>query len=139
MAAFTSEVLVREKFQSTDTSLVTVAAVAAAIDDAHTELIARLDPAYDTVPRRMVSCSGKRSSRARTCCMPWRRAMRLAQRAVTIGGQRVEGGARFAGLMAMARQAERHAWERLSPYLLDIPTQAVARVTDSQPILGENG
>jgi hypothetical protein len=136
MAAFTTETAVREKFQATDAALVTPAAIEAAIEDAHTEVLARLDPMHDTAPAAEGLVLGETMLAGAHLLRALAAGDAVAQRAVSIGGQRVEGGARFAALMTMAAQTERHAWEQLAPFLIDVPRRGIVRTTDTQPILG---
>jgi hypothetical protein len=60
----------------------------------------------------------------------------VEQKQLTIGGQRIEAGARFNALMAMSGLAERNAWHLLEPYLADRPSMDVLKTTDSVEVLG---
>jgi hypothetical protein len=56
---------------------------------------------------------------------------------ITLGGQRIDTGQRFATLITLAERTEEQAWETLSPYLAVPAGRNVADVTDSTPVLGE--
>jgi hypothetical protein len=125
MPSFTTESMVRLRFQLQDTASVPADLVEAAIDDAHA------DPPW---PQALVLgetlLAGANVYRAV--------AAKDAhdQKHVVVGGQRVEGGQRFGALTAVARTTRAAAWRLLAPFLRDHPPHAPAAVTDSIPVLG---
>lgn len=136
MASFAVEAAVRRKFQLEDAAVVSAELVQASIDDAHLLLIARLDPEVDTVSPPDAVVLGE-TLLAGACLLASLASKDAAeQRELTIGGQRIGPGKRFASLMAMSSKAERRAWEALAPYLAAAPGETPARVTDSQAVLG---
>ncbi len=59
------------------------------------------------------------------------------QQRVAIGRQRVEEGARFRSLLAIAAAAEAEGWRWLAPFAEAWSSRKLARPTDSKPVLGE--
>jgi hypothetical protein len=137
--AFTSETLVRERFQAHDTTAVPQSLVLAAIDDAHTELMRHLDPAHAAEPAPDALALGETLLAGAHLLHALASGDALAQRRVAIGGQRIEEGQRFAALMAAAARAERRAWEMLEPYVRAVPARRVLDATETIPVLGERG
>lgn len=135
--AFTSETLVRERFQAHDTQAVPQALVLAAIGDAHTELLRHLDPAHGAEPAPDGLVMGETLLAGAHLLHALASGDALAQRRVAIGGQRIEEGQRFAALMAVAARAERRAWETLEPYLRAVPARRILDATETIPVLGE--
>lgn len=137
MAAFTNESLVREKFQLHDTALVSSALVATSIDDAHTELLRHLDPAFDTSPAEAALVAGETLLAGAHVYRSLAAKDAHDQKHVLIGGQRLEGGGRFAALIAVSQMVEKLAWYTLEPCLLELPARRLVEVTESRPVLGE--
>jgi len=116
MATFATESDVRRKFQLEDTVLTPPALVEGSLNDAHTELLRYLAPEYlaggdaglvlgETL---LAGAHLYRSLAARDA---------FEQRAVTLGGQRLESGARYDALLGVAVLTEASAWRILEPYL----------------------
>lgn len=137
MATFTTESLVREKFQWTDSNLVPSSLITASMDDAHAELLRFLDPEFDTPTPEDRLVMGETLLAGAHVLRSLASKDVFDQRRITIGGQGVEEGLRFKGLLELAATVEKQAWDLLEPYLLDEPQQDVAKTTDTVPVLGE--
>ncbi|HIJ74646.1 MAG TPA: hypothetical protein HPP83_11150 [Candidatus Hydrogenedentes bacterium] len=137
MANFTTEAQVREKFQLNDTTLVPSSLIEAGIDDAHDELLRFLDPVFAEGTPDDALVMGETLLAGAHLFRTLASGEAFGQKHVAIGGQRVEEGARFGTLMAVATEAEKQAWYLLEPYLADRPSREVAAATDGTPILGE--
>ncbi len=137
MAIFTTESDVRDKFQLTDTALVPASLVASSIADANTELLRFLDPVYDTGSPADGQVLGETLLAGAHLLRSLASKDGFEQKSLSIGGQRVDGGDRFAALTSMAASAEEQAWGILEPFLLDRSARAVLKVTDTTPVLGE--
>ncbi|MBI5093496.1 MAG: hypothetical protein HZB26_13775 [Candidatus Hydrogenedentes bacterium] len=137
MANFTTETAVRLKFHWHDTTLVPATLVQAGIDDAHTEILRFLDPVYGAGPADDALEMGETILAGANVARALAAQEASVQKRVTIGGQRVEEGARFTSLMALANVAETQAWYLLEPYLRDRAPRTESTTTDTQPVLGE--
>lgn len=138
MANFTTEAAVRLKFHWHDTALVPSDLVQSGIADAHTELLRFLEPVHASGPADDALEMGETILAGANVARALAAQDASAQKRVTLGAQRIEEGARFTSLMALANVAETQAWYLLEPYLRDRPARATTHVTDSQPVLGEN-
>ncbi len=136
MPGFTTEPLVRLRFQLQDTASVPPALIEAAIDDAHAELLGRLGPACTEPPWPQALVLGETLLAGANVYRALAAKDAHDQKHVAVGGQRVEGGHRFGALTAVARTTRAAAWRLLAPFLRDHPPHAPAAVTDSVPVLG---
>ena len=136
MAGFTTEAMVRLRFQLNDTVSAPEELVLAAIDDAHTELLERLDPAHAAEPYPEALVLGETLLAGANVYRALAARDAHDQRHVVIGGQRVEAGGRFAALGTVADAARAKAWRMLAPFLRDRPPHAPAGLTDTVPVLG---
>jgi len=136
MPAFTTESLVRLKFQLTNTQDVPATLINDAIEEAHEPIAARLSPGVDglTPPAALVIgetlLAGARTLRS----LAAREA--ATQRNVVVGGQRVETSTRHAQLALCATLAEEQAWEMLAPFLAPPSNTTCIQATDTTPVLG---
>jgi len=137
MANFTTEALVRLRFQWNDTTLVTTELIAAAIDDAHTELLRFLDPQFDVPSPVEALVMGETLLAGAYALRALASSEAFGQKHVTIGGQRIEEGDRFDTLTRLAALTEQQAWYILEPYIEERTPQDPADSTDSTPVLGE--
>lgn len=137
MAGFTTEALVREKFQLTDTTQVPVSLVNRNVDDAHLILLRFLDPIFDLPEPAAAVVLGETLLAGAYLMRSLASGAAFARRKVAVGGQRVEPSGKAEALLAQADAAEAEAWRTLEPYLVVIPTDKLAAASDSQPVLGE--
>jgi len=135
MAGFTTEALVREKFQLTDTTQVLPSLVNRNVDDAHLILLRFLDPAFDLPTPAAAVVLGETLLAGAYLLRSLAAGAAYRRRKVTVGGQKVEPSGGSEALLAQADAAEAEAWRTLEPYLVVIPTDRLAGVTDSQPIV----
>ena len=136
MPAFTTEAAVRLKFQIEDTA-VSAALVEQSIADAHTEVLARLDPATDTENPDDALVLGETLLAGAHLLAALASCDAFTARPIALGGQRVEAGQRFASLLAIAAKARREAWRTLAPYLAAHPPTLAGTATESTAILGD--
>jgi hypothetical protein len=137
MANFTTEADVRLKFQANDTNLIPTTLVGGSITDAHEEILRRLDPVFDVQPPEENVILGETMLAGAHLLHSLAASDALSQKTMTIGGQRIDAGQRFAALMTLADHAEREAWRIFEPYLQPRPAHAPATVTDTVHVLGE--
>jgi len=139
MAAFAVETDVRKRFQLEDASVVSSDLVLASIADAHTEVLARLAPTVDTEtpPERLVLGEVLLAGAHVLTSMASKDA--AEQKDLSLGGQRIRAGDRFASLLALASKAEARAWWTLGPYLTPPPGEMAGGATDSVAVLGTDG
>ena len=138
MANFTSESLVRNKFELHDTTLVPSSLVDTSIDDAHAELLRFLDPVFQGGTPDAALVMGETLLAGAHVFRTLASGEAFAQKRVTIGGHRVEEGSRFKALSAVAEKAEEQAWYLLEPYLLACSGRSVGDVTDGTAVLGND-
>lgn len=136
--AFTTEALVREKFQLTDTTQVPVSLVNRNVDDAHLILLRFLDPVFDLPTPADAVVLGETLLAGAYLLRSLASGAAFARRKVAVGGQRVEPSGKSEALFAQADTAEAEAWRTLEPYLVVIPTDKLAAATGSQPVVGES-
>ena len=137
MANFTTEAAVRLKLQVNDTVWVLSALVTSSIGDAHEAILRRLDPSVDTESPEDELILGETLLAGAYLLYSLASKDAVEQKQVTVGGQRVETGKRFDALESVAKLTETQAWDTLAPYLAAQPETALAGVTDSVPVLGE--
>ncbi len=137
MANFTTEQAVRDAFQLTDTTLVPATLVEQSIDDAHTEILRRLDAAYDVPSPAAALVLGETLLAGARLLRSLAAKSANEMKDLSIGGKRVESGKRFEALHDAADSAEQEAWKHLEPYMLARSPRSVLIVTDSTPVLGE--
>lgn len=136
MPAFTTESLVRLKFQLASTADFPATLIADAIDEAHEEVAARLAPSVnieDPPGALMIGetlLAGARTLRS----LAAREA--AVQRHVTVGGQRLDTTPRHAQLALSAARAEEQAWAMLAQFLAAPAARTTVAATDSVPVLG---
>jgi len=137
VANFATEADVRLKIQLEDTELASAALINARLDDAHREILQRLDPSVDPgVPPDAVVAG--ETLLAGAFVLASAAARTSANRVeVRVGGQRIETGQRFAALMTLSEKFEGEAWRVLAPFLKSQPGRNLAAPTDSVPVLGE--
>ena len=137
MAVFTTETRVREKFQMADTMVVPSDLVVQSIEDAHTEILRFLDPAFgegtpdDALVMGETLLAGAQVHRSLAS------KAALEQKRVTVGGQRFEATGKAEALAAIAQVVENQAWYLLEPYLAARPSRTFGETTDTTPVLGE--
>ena len=131
MANFASESDVRLALQANDTVAVPSALVVGCIVGAHDELLRRLDPAVagGTPPTGVLSGEVLLAVARVLRCLAMKDT--VEQKQLTIGNQRIEAGARYSALTAMAELAEAQAWAALEPYLTDCRGREPGAATDS--------
>lgn len=137
MPPFATESSVRLRFQLSDTVAVPADLVVACIDDAHAELERFLEKTLDFDPPESALVTGETLLAGAYIFRALAAKDAFQQRHVTIGGQRIEGGARFRALMAVAALTEKQAWYLLEPYLAADPVRIVLDTTPSTPVLGD--
>ncbi len=138
MPTFTNESEVRQKFQLTDTTLVPSSLVAAAIDDAHAELLRFLDSDTVTEPPEDALVMGETLLAGAHLYRSLASKAAFDQKRLGIGSTKLEESSRFQSLMAVAEAAEEQAWYTLEPYLEAPPPRTVGDVTDTETVLGED-
>lgn len=137
MAIFTSESAVREKFQLTDTTLVTTALVTVSMDDAHELVLRSLDPVYDVPSPEAGLVLGETLLAGVHLLRSLAASEAFSQKKLTIGGQKSDVANRFDSLSDAADGAEAQAWHVLEPYVLATPADDAADITDTTPIIEE--
>lgn len=137
MATFADEAEVRLRFQLNDTALTPSVLIVRSLADAHEEVVRGIDAACigESVPEGVVAgealLAGARVLRALAS------KDALEQRQITVGGQRIEAGKRFASLMALSELAERAAWQTLESFAAPAAMRPPVAVTDTLAVLGE--
>lgn len=137
MANFATEADVRLRFQLNDAEAVSSALVNASIDDAHTELLRFLDPAFDAPSPEDALVMGETLLAGAYLFRSLASKQAYDEKQVAIGGQRIEAGKRFSALMAIGSLTEETAWYILEPYVEGRPCVALAGTTDTVAVLGE--
>ena len=137
MSGFTTEAEVRLKFQLADTVLVPVELVASSIDAAHEEVLRHLDGDVDTQSPEAALVTGETLLAGAHVFRSLASQDAATQRHVSIGGNQIHEGDRFAALMSVAEVAERQAWYLLEPYVADVPGRAPVDASAEAPVLGE--
>jgi hypothetical protein len=136
MNSFTTETLVRLRFQVEEAHLASAELLEAAIAEAHVVILARLAAGVDTgtPPDRLILGETLLAGSVLLRAVASKEA--VARRDVTVGGQRVESAKRVAALTALAQDAEDRAWETLAPYLTPPGLRKPGCTTDTTPVLG---
>lgn len=139
MASFATVADIRLRFGLEDGPAAPDALLEASLAEAHAEICRRLDPARgvdaDAPPPMVVAGETWLAGACLLRALAGRDA--VERRSVTIAGHRLDTGARFNTLAAMAALAERQAWDLLAPYLRRRPASCPADVTAPEPVLGE--
>ncbi len=138
MAVFTTESAVREKFQLTDTTLVTAALVTGSINDAHEIVLRFLDPVFDVPSPGAEVVLGETLLSGTHLLRSLASSEAFTQKRLTIGGQRIDVARRFEALNDAADSAQEQAWQVLEPFVLARPAPKVADVTKTTPIIEED-
>jgi hypothetical protein len=134
---FTTEAIVRTRFQIPDEATVSTALINASIEDAHTILLRYLDPQYDLPEPDAQLVLGETLLAGAQVFRSLAANDAATQQELSIAGQRISAGNRFASLMTLAGKAEDAAWRALAAYLVPKPGIPLAMTTDTMPILGE--
>ena len=137
MANFATEQDVRDKFQLTDTTLVPAALVDGSIDDAHVEVLRRLDPVYDVPSPEEGVVLGETLLAGAHLVRTLASRSAFESKHLSVGGRRIQPGNRVEALTGIGESAELRAWEVLEPFLLPRAGRTVAEVTTTTPVLGE--
>jgi hypothetical protein len=139
MANFTDESRVRLKTQLTDTAKVPQELVTRSINDAHAEILKRLDPVYDVQPPDENLVRGETLLAAAYLLRSLSSGAAFDIKELRILDETVGETGKHKALMALAEGFERDAWEVLSDFLP--PQQGGADfqsgVTESEDILGD--
>lgn len=135
MPAFTTETLLRTKFQLTNTTDFPTALLNDAIAQAHEALTPHLDPALPLDPTPAALITGETLLAAAALLRALATHEAATQRTTTIGGQRSDTAARHAQLLHSAALTEADAWHTLAPFLTQPPVQPTLLTTDTTPIL----
>lgn len=138
MAVFTTEALVRAKFQLLDEEQVSETLVSVAIEDAHTELLRFLGEAVDTDTPDDGLVLGETLLAGAHLFRSLASKEAFDQKHLGLGSQRIEGGKRFSALSVAARMAEEQAWYTLEPYTAEKAQGVRASATDTTAVLGES-
>jgi len=136
MSFFTTEAAVRLKFQVSDASWASPTLVEESIAHAHMEILPALNVSTPLEPPPAEVALGETLLAGAHLLRSLASGEGSRQKEVVIGGQRIDMGKRFAALIALSERAEAEAWHALTPYLAAEPSQAMARATDSTPVLG---
>ena len=132
---FTTESEVRLKFQVDDLSIAPATLVLQSIDDAHAQILRYLDPAIDIDPVPVPLALGETLLAGAHLLRSLASRDAIYQKHITIGGQRIEPGKRFAALLALAAKTEAQAWRELAPYLAQKAGMEPASTTDTVSVL----
>ena len=139
MANFTDGTRVRLKTQLTDTGKVPEDLVTRSIDDAHAEILKRLDPAYDVTPPDENLVRGETLVAGAYLLMSLASGAAFDIRGLRILNETVGETSKHKALIALADRFEKEAWEILADFL--VPQEGGADfqsgVTESGEILGE--
>ena len=140
MANFTDETRVRLKTQLTDTAKVSSALVTRSIDDAHAEILKRLDPAYDVTPPDENLVRGETLLAGTYLLRSLASGAAFDIKGLRILDETVSETGKHKALTTLGDRLEKEAWEILGPFL--VPQEGGAYfqsgVTESEEILGES-
>ncbi len=139
MANFTDEGRVRLKMQLTDSAKVPQELVTRSIDDAHAEILKRLDPAYDVTPPDENLVRGETLVAGAYLLRSLASGAAFDIRGLRILNETVSATDKHKALATLADRFEREAWEILADFLLAQEGRAdfQSGVTESEDILGE--
>ncbi len=138
MATFAVEADVRLRAQLNDTTLVPSNLIELCLTDAHIMLALCVDPVYfNATPPAEGLVRGEALLAAGGVFRSLASKEAFDQKALVIGGQRIEPGQRFGALMSMADALQTEAWSVLEPYVTVRCARTPAAATDTVPILGE--
>ena len=137
MAAFTTEALVRERFQLGDAARVPSELIEQVIEEAHGEVLRRLSPNVETDPPGVGLVVGESLLAGARLYGALAAKDAFDVKQVTLGSNVVSDGNRFQALMTMAAWLEDQAWYLLEPSGAERPARTVVDATDSQVVLGE--
>jgi len=139
MANFTDETRVRLKTQLTDTAKVSQELVNRSIDDAHAEILNRLDPAYDVTPPDENLVRGETLLAGAYLLRSLASGAAFDIKGLRILDETLTETGKHKALIALGDRFEKEAWQILGDFLL--PQQGGAYfqsgVTESEEILGE--
>ena len=139
MANFTDETRVRLKTQLTDTAKVSQDLVTRNIDDAHAEILKRLDPVYDVTPADVNLVRGETLVAGAYLLRSLASGAAFDIKGLRILDETVSETGKHKALVTLADRFEREAWELLADFLLQQEGGAdfQSGVTESGEILGE--
>jgi hypothetical protein len=140
MANFTDESRVRLKTQLTDTAKVPQELVTRSIDDAHAEILKRLDPVYDVEPPDENLVRGETLLAGAYLLRSLSSGAAFDIKELRILDETVGESGKYKALIGLAEGFERDAWDVLSDFLLAEQGAAdfQSGVTESEDILGES-
>jgi len=116
MAAFTTEEMLRVKFQLDNLAEVTTELVAASIEHAHSVVVGRVrEECLEDPPEPVIVAETLLAGVALLRSLSARQA--LDRREVRLAGHQMETGKRFPALLAVATAAEEEALRLLTPWL----------------------
>jgi len=137
MPAFTDVEGVRLRFLLLDTDSVPDALIEPQLDDAHTVLLAALDPSFvdaDPAPDALVMGATLLAGARVLHALASYEAQH--QRAQRLGSQVLQPAGRVETMREAARLADDEAWLILAPYLRPRATRPPLNASDSKPVLG---
>ncbi|MCK5557612.1 MAG: hypothetical protein KAJ01_04505 [Candidatus Hydrogenedentes bacterium] len=139
MANFTDEARVRLKTQLTDTAKIPQELVTRSIDDAHAEILKRLDPAYDVTPPDDNLVRGETLLAGAYLLRSLSPGAAFDIKGLRILDETVSETGKYKALMTLAERFDKDAWEVLSDFLLSQQGRAdfQSGVTETEEILGE--
>ncbi len=137
MAAWATEVGVRLRVQVDDVGVASSALVTACIEEAHERILAELDESIDVEAAPEALAQGETLLAAAGLMSALASGDAAEQVSLQIGGQRIDGGQRFASLLSVARRFEKEAAVLLAPYMRRALAQVPGDVTKSIDVLGD--
>jgi len=139
MANYTDETTVRTKTQLTDTAKVSSTLVTQSIDDAHDEILKRIDPAFDVSPPDDNLKRGETLLAGAFLLRSLSSGEAFDIKDLRLKGQGLGETRKWKALGELADQFEKKAWEILGPFLLERTGGETFQsgVTDSMEVLGE--
>lgn len=137
MAVFSSEAAVREKFQVTDTGLVSSGLVVRSLSDAHEEILRWIDLGVNVQSPPAAVVLGETLLAGAHLLRSLASKSASGFREVRVGGNQVVTGGKAASLLTLSQEAEQAAWEALGPYLRPVSGVDVALATETRAVLGE--
>lgn len=131
---FTNESDVRLRLQVPEAAQAPADLILASIEDAHAFLLPFLAPDVDVEDPPRLLARGEALLAGAMVLRALASRDAVAQKQMTIGGQRIEAGARFAALQTASKAVEAEAWETLAAFLISRECPQIL-LSDSQPIL----
>lgn len=136
MSAFASEAGVRLQVQVEDVGVASSELVAACIGEAHERVLAELrgDVDVESPVPALVQSETLISAAILLRALATRDATQQVE--LQIGGQRIDGGQKFASLMSMARRFEKEGAALLAPFVVRPSVARPGDVTATTAVLG---